>query len=576
MSFLNEIHERLATMGTEPVLAEMRDGEIVETSAKALLALIVQVRCAVRKFGVNPGERCVLLAANSVQRIIVDLALMAEGAIVVPLYARQAAAELTAMIDDCTPVAIVCGYDGLRNALQTEFAKSRSGSGMQPRIVTLEEIFDTVPGSASDSTGAGVEPLARADDEPVTIIYTSGTSGAAKGVVLTAGNIGFMLGCTSARLDILMRIKRRRDRVFHYLPLNFAGSWIMMLTCLRRGSLLVLNTDLANLAHDMPKAGSDYFLNVPQLLDRIRKNVDEQMAKRGGLARKAYVRGREAWLRQRAKQGDIADFLWVSLTQYIVFPMIRRTLFSNSLRALICGSAPLNEDTQLYFEMLGVTVLQVYGLTETTAICTMDDPRSLVPGRVGPAVDGIEMKLGANEEILVRGPNIFPEYWNRPEETGKVLKATDDGEWFHSGDQGEVDRRGNWKIIGRLKNLIILGSGHNVAPEPIEERVLAALPGATHAVLVGNGRSYLSVLLASEASEETITRALDAVNAEMPHYRQIRRHCVIGKPFSIENGLLTANGKLKRDAISSAYAAEIDAMYMAQMNETVGVGKGSA
>ena len=141
-----------------------------------------------------------------------------------------------------------------------------------------------------------------------------------------------------------------------------------------------------------------------------------------------------------------------------------------NLKALICGSAPLSLETQLYFMMLGIPVLQVYGLTETTGICTMDDPRHVEPGRVGPAIRGIEMKLGENDEILVRGPNIFPGYWNRPQETAKVLR---DG-WFHTGDQGEVDAAGNWRIIGRIKNLIILSSGHNIAPEPIEDEVLRA------------------------------------------------------------------------------------------------------
>ena len=140
----------------------------------------------------------------------------------------------------------------------------------------------------------------------------------------------------------------------------------------------------------------------------------------------------------------------------------------SELKALICGSAPLNVETQHYFMMLGIPVLQVYGLTETTAICTMDDPRHVEPGRVGPAINGMEMKLGENDEIVVRGPNIFPGYWNRPQETAKVLR---DG-WFHTGDQGEVDAAGNWRIVGRIKNLIILGSGHNIAPEPIEDEVL--------------------------------------------------------------------------------------------------------
>jgi len=232
-------------------------------------------------------------------------------------------------------------------------------------------------------------------------------------------------------------------------------------------------------------------------------------------------------------------------------------MIGENLRALICGSAPLSLDTQLFFAMLGIPVLQVYGLTETTAICTMDDPRNPEPGRVGPAIEGIEMKLGENDEIIVRGPNIFPGYWKRSQETAKVLR---DG-WFHTGDQGEVNQAGKWKIVGRIKNLIILGSGHNIAPEPIEGALLQKLPGAQQIVLVGNGRSYLSAIISGDVPSDRTQSVIDEINAKLPHYKQVRAFHVSRGPFSIENGLLTANGKLKRDAIAARFRDEIEEMY---------------
>jgi long-chain acyl-CoA synthetase len=176
---------------------------------------------------------------------------------------------------------------------------------------------------------------------------------------------------------------------------------------------------------------------------------------------------------------------------------------------------------------------------------------------VGPAISGIEMKLGENDEIMVRGPNIFPGYWNRPQETEKALR---DG-WFHSGDQGEVSARKNWRIVGRIKNLIILGSGHNVAPEPIEDAVLQRLPEARQVVLVGNGRGYLSAIITGDLNRDAVQSAIDEVNEQLPHYKQVRAFHLHGEPFSIENGLLTANGKLKRDAIAARLRDEIEALY---------------
>jgi long-chain acyl-CoA synthetase len=210
--------------------------------------------------------------------------------------------------------------------------------------------------------------------------------------------------------------------------------------------------------------------------------------------------------------------------------------------------------------MLGLPVLQVYRLTETTAICTMDEPGRVKPGRVGCAISGTEMKLGEKGEILVRGPHIFAGYWNRPQETAKVLR---DG-WFHTGDQGEVDATGNWRIIGRLKNLIILSSGHNVAPEPIEDTVLRLLPDAQQVVLVGNSRSFLAALVTGPVSLEQVETALATVNAQLPHYKHLRAFRVLEEPFSIENGLLTANGKLKREAAAARFRGLIEDLYHKQ------------
>ena len=226
----------------------------------------------------------------------------------------------------------------------------------------------------------------------MTIIYTSGTSGEAKGVVLTVGNLNHMLGCTTERLDLLMGPQAEPDRVFHYLPFCFAGSWILLLSCLSRNAVLTLSTDLTQLMEEMRLAAPDYFLNVPALLERVRSGVDEQLKKKGGAVHWLYTNAKAAWLRRQGGDSSLADSLWLTLGRAWLFPSIRRRLGPN-LKALICGSAPLAQETQHFFMMLGLPVLQVYGLTETTAICTMDHPQRIEPGRVGPAIPGIEMKL---------------------------------------------------------------------------------------------------------------------------------------------------------------------------------------
>jgi long-chain acyl-CoA synthetase len=549
MSFLDQIFAQLEGAGENVVLRELRGGETQQAaslqSGHDLLGSIAKARSFLAAQGLKRGDRCALLAHNEVRWVAMDLAIMAEGLIVVPLYARQAPAELVAMMKDCSPRLVCCGDAALRDGIVQNWPEA-------PSQVLIEDVFGGVP--AESRAGA---PATHGDSDPVTIIYTSGTSGEAKGVVLTAGNVGHMLDCTSSRLDALMQHEAGQDRVFHYLPFCFAGSWIMLLTCLLRRGSMILNTDLSKIASDMREAAPDYFLNVPALLERMRKAVDEQLWKTGGVALNIYSRAKGAWMRKQEGQAGLTDSMWLGLANAIVFPTIRKKMIGSNLKALICGSAPLSVETQLYFRMLGIPVLQVYGLTETTAICTMDDPGHVEPGRTGPAIRGIEMKLGENDEIVVRGPNVFPGYWNRPQETAKALR---DG-WFHTGDQGEVNATGNWRIVGRIKNLIILGSGHNIAPEPIEDEVLRKLPGAQQVVLVGNGRGYLSAVVTGAVTREQVQAALDAVNPQLPHYKQVRAFHIYSEPFSIENGLLTANGKLKRDLIAGRLKEEIEEMY---------------
>ena len=553
MSFLDDIFARLELAGETILLQELGGGETQRSaslqSGSGLFGMILRARRFLTSQGLKKGDRCALLAHNSVRWVAMDLAIMAEGLIVVPLYARQASAELVAMMKDCSPELIICGDATLRDAIVENWPDA-------PSIALFEDAFsgDSHPLQRTQRMG---HPVLLDDSDSVTIVYTSGTSGEAKGVVLTAGNVGHMLGCTSERLDALMQNQAAQDRVFHYLPFCFAGSWIMLLTCLLRGNLLSLNTDLSKISNEMRTVAPDYFLNVPALLERMRKAVDEQLWKTGGVVLDIYSRAKGAWVRKQERHATLADSMWLTLARAMVFPTIRKKMIGSHLKALICGSAPLSVETQLYFMMLGIPVLQVYGLTETTAICTMDDPGHAEPGRVGPAIRGAEMQLGENDEIVVRGPNVFPGYWNRPQETAKALR---DG-WFHTGDQGEVDAAGNWRIVGRIKNLIILGSGHNIAPEPIEEEVLRNLPGAQQVVLVGNGRGYLSAVVTGNVTRERVQAALDLVNPGLPHYKQVRAFHIYPQPFSIENGLLTANGKLKRDLIAARLKDEIEEMY---------------
>jgi long-chain acyl-CoA synthetase len=551
-NFLQNAIARLVSAGDSVVLREIRGEQFVDVSAKQLLEQVAGVRGFLRELGLQSGDRCALLGPNSIEWVAVDLALMAEGAIVVPMYARQAAGELVGMMKDCGARFLFVSDTTLGESVAQVWKEA-------PRRILFSEAL------SGKSAAGGPNP--RKDDELVSIIYTSGTSGEPKGVCLNVANLNYMIGCTTGWMDRLGWERPEAMRVFQYLPFNFAASWIVMLSCLSKNTALTLSTDLNKLADEIRLSAPNYFFNVPTLLERVRRGVEEALSKRAGIIRMIYRHAREGW--QREQQGKGGGGLWLTLGRVLIFNKILAR-FGGNLRGLVCGSAPLAAETQEFFAMLGVPIWQVYGLTETCGICTMDDPRLISePGRVGQAIPGMEMMVGENEEIVVRGPNVFPGYWNRPAETAQALQ----GGVFHTGDQGEVNSKGNWRISGRIKNLIILNSGHNIAPEPIEEKIAQHVPGAQQAVVVGNGRGYLCALVTGEVSESAVQGAIDLVNSESPHYRQVRNFAIEKQGFTPESGLVTANGKLRREQINARFRDRIEQMYKQQTVAAAGTGR---
>lgn len=541
MSFVTTILEQCAAAGSRPMVYEMRGSERVPVSGRELLDKVGSLRARLRAAQVVPGDRVALLAPNCADWVAADLAILAEGAICVPLYARQDAQQLAGMLRDCTPRVLIAGDAALADAIAGAWPEHGA-------LLRFSEAFD----------GAPLREPARAlsPDAPVTIIYTSGTTGEPKGVVLGAGNLEYMLQVTVRELSQRSRHPQGSERVFHYLPLCFAGSRILLFSQLYRGSSLMLSTDLNQLQQELAAADPHFFLNVPMLLERIQRGVGQRIEQRGGVIAAWYARASAAALAAPVRPLKLGESLALALARRVLFPRIKRQIGAR-LEFLICGSAPLREETQRWFEMVGIPVYQVYGLTETTAIATIDDTSHVVPGYVGRAIAGCELRVTEQGELLCRGPNVFLGYWNRPEATAAVLQ---DG-WLHTGDRVELDARGNVKLIGRAKDVLVLESGHNVPPELIEERITGVAPGVDQAVVVGHGRAYVAAIVTGNVRDDQLAEVSELINAQLPHYMRVRKLFRAPEPFTVENGLLTANQKLKRRAIESHYNDAIEQMY---------------
>ncbi|MCB9682673.1 MAG: AMP-binding protein [Alphaproteobacteria bacterium] len=540
MTFAQRFHDLLTGTDPRPLVSEVRPDGVHDLRRPALADLVSKARGGLVAAGVRPGDRVVLLAANSIAWVATDLALLFEGAISVPLYTRQATDELVAMMHDADPSLVICGDTVLASRVRLAWPEAP--------LTTLDDLLASAPRIAAPRT---LRP-----EDIVTIVYTSGTSGAAKGVMISVANVDFMLPRTADALAELLGDEAGADLVYHYLPLCFMGSRIVLWTSIWREVELMMGVDVDRIADDLPLANPHYLLNVPVLLERVKLGAENAIASKSVVVGWLYARGRAAWARHLDGGMRGLDATWWKLADRFLFAPIRAR-FGPNLRFLICGSAPLSPATQSWYAMIGIPVYQVYGLTETTAIVTMDRPGLAVAGRVGYAIDGVQTALGAEDELLVRGPHVFAGYWRNIDATAAVLR---DG-WFHTGDQATVDEHGNHAIVGRVKNLLVPSSGHNVAPEPLELAIAAGAPGVEQVVVVGHGRPYLTAVVTGAASTSAVQAAVDTVNATLPHYKRIRRFWQRAEPLTDAEGLLTANGKLKRAAIEHAFADAIEAMY---------------
>ncbi len=559
MSFIDRFYEVLATASHKALVTEVdksasaSQATLLPTFGAELKRLVSVARGALKSHGVEPGDRVVLVAGNSTRWVATDLAILGEGAIAVPLYARQAANELAGMIKDAEPRVVIAENEAMATELKTHIGTSFP-------VVLLESLFG---GHAPVNT----PPHARAPSDTVTIIYTSGTSGEPKGVMLSVANVDFMLPVIAGAIQAMsqgspagIRAAAARDgddRVFHYLPLCFAGSRMVLWMCLFRGNGIMLSTNLANLADEMKAAKPNYYLNVPFLLERVRLGVEKKLLDKPAPIRALWAKGKAAYDKVRSGKATVVDKAVHAIANRLVFKAIKAQI-GVDLDCLICGSAALPEDTQRWFEMIGIPVYQVYGLTETTAICTLDRPGQAQAGKVGWPINGIEMRLGEEDELQIRGPHIFAGYWRKDAQTAET--RTVDG-WFRTGDQAEIAADGALKLIGRVKNLLVPTSGHNVAPEPIEEKLLR-LPGVEQAVVFGHAKPYLVAVVTGDMDPASLDAPLEAINAELPHYRRIRKLHVSKERLTPENGCLTANQKLKRSAIGKYFKVQIEGLYV--------------
>lgn len=530
MDFLATIWQNLQADEDLPALTEIRDGRLVPVARREVREEVGRCLGLLRSLGVGPGDRVAFIGANSARWVAIHLALLAAEAVAVPVYHRLADAEMLEIIRD-SGAALVLVEDG------ELLERLRHDHG--PRMVSFCGVSEFK-----------AEPVRLPEGERlVSIIYTSGSTGQPKGVLIHASNLHYL--CEQAR-DLFLRMAPMPApelRIIQFFPFAFLSAQAVMWNQLYCGANLYLANGIANLAGDCALVRPHAFFAVPLLLERIKAAVEARL----------HASARAWWLYRWAQRGhgrlaSTGRHPWYGpLLGWLVLRPIRRRL-GRDLRFIVCGTAPLRADVLDWFRMLGIEIFQAYGLTETTGLVSADWPPA-TPGSVGLPLAGCEVRVDGQGEILCRGPNIFRGYWNRP---GTAVQA--DG-WFHTGDLGRLDAQGRLFIEGRCKNLLVLSSGHNVGPEPVEAELLAAFGEAEHAIVVGHGRPFLCAILICGREIADLPARLDAFNHGRAHYRKIHRVLRSSQCLSMDNGLLTATAKLKRAAVERHFAREIEGLY---------------
>jgi len=488
--------------------------------------------------GVRKGDAVAVLARTRIEWVLLDWAIMSIGAVVVGHYPTNTASE--------------CGYILAHSGAVLAFAEdgeqhAKLASAFDGPIVEFDELPE-LEQSAGDASPEAVE-----EDDLATLIYTSGTTGPPKGCMLTHKNL------VAAALGVRGQLEDQTDTLLLFLPMAHSFARIAHQSATLHGSTLALVADVARVPDALQRTKPTILPAVPRVYEKIHANVVGEI-ERSSPVRRAI--GRWALRVGAAKspsslQGRIADAL--------VFKKVRERL-GGRLRLGISGAAPLGVDVLEFFRSLNMLVIEGYGLTETASSLSVNDPDDYRFGTVGRPVDGTEVRIAEDGEILVRSDSVFSGYYKEPEATAAVF--TEDG-FFRTGDVGEVDADGYVKITDRKKDLIITAGGKNIAPQNLEN-ALKASRFVSQAVIIGDRRPYVTALITLDWDEvngsganpeQLVQQLVDDVNKDRVRVERIKRFAILPRDFSQEAGELTPTLKLRRRVVQEHFSDEIERLY---------------
>jgi long-chain acyl-CoA synthetase len=553
-------HDAVGGAPAEPAyLEETADGwrpvswdeaaERVEGLAQGLLAR-----------GVRHGDRVAILSRTRLEWILLDWAVMSIGAVVVGLYPTSSAKECE----------YVLGHSEAVLAFTEDEEQTRKLVSIRGSLPTLREIipFDWLEKLESDGRLARhLKPEPIDEDDLATLIYTSGTTGPPKGCMLTHRNL------VTAATCVVEGMNQPGDICLLFLPLAHSYGRLAHQAATHRGTTVALVADVVRVPEALATVRPTVLPAVPRVYEKVHANTLGEIERAGGPRRRIGlwaldVGGRTSRARREGSSVSGVLALQQRLAERLVFAKVRERL-GGRLRVGVSGAAPLSTDVMEFFHALGVPVIEGYGLTETASSATVNEPGDFRIGTVGRPVEGAEIRLADDGEILIRSDSVFAGYYKDPDATSAAL--TDDG-WLRTGDVGELDEEGFLRITDRKKDLIITAGGKNIAPQNLEN-ALKTSRFVSQALVVGDRRPYVTALVTLDDAEvassgrdpqELVQELVAGVNRDRTRVEQIKRFVILPRDFSQEEGEVTPTLKLRRRVIHEHFADEIEKLYAAE------------
>ncbi len=561
--------------GNAPFLWARHDGIYASQSWAQTAIEVSQLARGLKTLGIGPGDRVLLVSENRPEWLIADIAIMAVGAITVPGYITNTKADHSHLMENSGAKAAIVSSEKLFDRVLAAAVKA---SALED-IITIEK-----PGTSQnvginlhlwnevlergtkthESISAQAEFLKR--DQTACIIYTSGTGGAPKGVMLHHGAI--LHNCTGAR-DALSELGLGDEAFLSFLPLSHsyehtAGQFFPISI-----GAQIYYSEADTLAANMITARPTIMTAVPRLYETLHSRITRGVKNQGGLKEKLFNKTLQLGLDKIHNNGlGPLDSILNGALSLLVRKKVKAR-FGGRLKALVSGGAPLNPDIGLFFQSLGLCILQGYGQTESGPVISVNLPSNIKMDTVGPPMTDVSLKIAADGEILARGELVMQGYWMNEQASAESIQ---DG-WLHTGDIGHIDEQGRLLITDRKKDIIVNSGGDNIAPQRVEG-ALTLEPEIAQAMVFGDKRPHLVAILVADpewleqwtfASDEDIHKAMglviERINANLSNIERVRRFIIAEAPFTIDNALMTPSMKIRRHKIVEVYGERLQALY---------------